>query len=303
MVVSRAGVERVRSNRALRWAEHRLDHHANGRLGSLALGCVRRYAESSRNSVSALVVNVFLSVVPALLAVYAVAGLSIKHENSLARHLIYHLHLHAPTAVLVARTFGSVASNAAAASVFSLLTFVVFGLPIGKVLQDFYARAWRIRVGSPTDQWRFALWFVILMVLLGLQMSEESLVSATGWELFLPVWFAVLVAFALWTPWFLLHRRVPLRRQLPGALAIAVSSAAMLAASQILLGGWVNDNGRWFGAFGVALALLMFGQVLGTIWLAGAVFSPVYLEWRAGWRRDGVSPFTVGERVFVQAEE
>jgi len=38
----------------------------------------------------------------------------------------------------------------------------------------------------------------------------------------------------------------------------------MLAASQILLGGWVNDNGRWFGAFGVALALLMFGQVLGT---------------------------------------
>jgi len=69
--------------------------------------------------------------------------------------------------VLVARTFGSVASNAAAASVFSLLTFVVFGLPIGKVLQDFYARAWRIRVGSPTDQWRFALWFVILMVLLG----------------------------------------------------------------------------------------------------------------------------------------
>jgi hypothetical protein len=77
----------------------------------------------------------------------------------------------------------------------------------------------------------------------------------------------------------------------------------MLAAFQLLLGGWLNDNGRWFGAFGVALALLMFGQVLGTIWLAGAVFSPVYLEWRAGWRREGVSPFIVREPASVQTEE
>lgn len=287
----------------MRWAEPRLERHANGRLGSFALGCLRRYAESSRNSVSALVINMFLSIVPALLAVYALTGRSAQSTSGVARHLIYHLHLHAPTSGLVARTFGSVASNAAAASVFGLLTFVIFGLPVGKVLQDFYARAWRIRVGTPTDQWRFALWFAVVTALLGLQMSEESFISVTGWELFLPLWFAVLVVFALWTPWFLLHRQIGLRRLLPGALVVAVTSATAVAASEFFVGGWVNDNGRWFGAFGVALALLMWGQVLGAIWLGGAVFSPVYREWRDGWRRDGASPFSARERVYGQNRE
>ena len=302
MTDRRAHIERVRGNRMVRWAERRLEPYANGRAGSFALGCVLRYAESSRNSVSALVVNMFLSVVPALLAVYAVAGLSIHSENALARHLIYHLHLHDPTVALVARTFGSAASNAAAASVFGLATFLVFGLPVGKILQDFYARSWRIRVGSPADQWRFALWFVVVTVLMGLQVSEESFVSVTGDILYWPVWFVAFLAFALWTPWFLLHGRIVLRQLFLGALIVAASSAAAVAISQFLLGAWVNDNGRWFGAFGVALALLMWAQVLGTIWLVGAVISPVYLAWREGWRRDGVSPFVVRESVSDQAE-
>ena len=44
--------------------------------------------------------------------------------------------------------------------------------------------------------------------------------------------------------------------------------------------------------FGVALALLTWGQVLGGIWLTCTIFAPVHAEWRAGWRRDGASPFT-----------
>jgi hypothetical protein len=47
----------------------------------------------------------------------------------------------------------------------------------------------------------------------------------------------------------------------------------------------------------VALALLMWGQVLGALWLACTVFSPVFAEWRAGWKRDGASPFTDPERA------
>jgi len=289
--------QRVQGNRATRWAERRLERYAAGKAGSLALGYVRRYAEASRNSVSALVINAFLSVVPALLALWAIAGLSIHSENSLARHLIYHLNLHGATAILVARAFGTVASNAAAATVFSLLTFVVFGLPVGKILQDFYARAWRIRVGSPADQWRFALWFVAVTVLLGLQLSEEAVISRTGVELFAPAWFVLFLLFAWWTPHFLLHGRIEPRRLFLGALVVAASSAVAVAISQLLLGAWINDNGRWFGPFGVALALLMWAQVLGTIWLAGAVFSPVYLEWRGGWRRDGDSPFVAPEGV------
>ena len=283
--------QHVTSNRAVRWAERRLEGYAEGKAGSFALGYVRRYGEASRNSVSALVINAFLSVVPALLALWAVTGLSLHSQNTLARHLIYHLGLQGPTAALVAKAFGTVASNAAAATIFGLLTFLIFGLPVGQILQSFYARAWRVHVGSPADQWRFAIWFIAVTLLMGLQLSEEAIISRIGIELFVPGWFALFLLFAWWTPHFLLHGRIEPRRLFLGALVVAASSAVAVALSQLLLGTWIDDNGRWFGAFGVALALLMWAQVLGAIWLAGAVVSPVYYDWSEGWRRTGASPF------------
>jgi uncharacterized BrkB/YihY/UPF0761 family membrane protein len=269
----------------VRWGERRLERYSDTRLGSLLLGCLRRYAESSQNSASALVLNTFLSVVPALLAVYALVDVSRSSGNGIARHLIDHLHLHGSTAALVSRTFGSASSNAAAASVVGLLTFFIFGLGIGKILQDVYARAWRVDVGVLTDQWRFAVFFVVSTALLGLQVSEESVLSPLGRELLIPLWLVVLVGFWLWTPWFLLHRRVGPRRLLPGAALVAISYTIAMTISEFLVGSWVNENGHFFGPFGVALALLAWGQVLGGIWLGCAVFSPVYAEWRAGWKR------------------
>ena len=133
--------------------------------------------------------------------------------------------------------------------------------------------------------------------LLGLQVSEESVVSSLGWELLIPVWLVVLVLFWLWTPWFLLHREIALRRLFPGAVLVAVSYTITMTISEFLVGDWINENGRFFGAFGVALALLAWGQVLGGIWLGCAVLSPVYAEWRAGWKRDGASPFTDRDRM------
>src|SRR5450631_2076193 len=188
--------------------------------------------------------------------------------------------------------FGTVASNAAAASLIGLLTFLIFGLPVGQVVQDGYARAWRVDAGSLSDQWRFAVWFVVSTGLMGLRVSEEALVSSLGLELLLPVWLGVLVGFWLWTPWFLLHGQIALRRLLPGAVLLAVAYTVAMAASEFLVGRWVNENGRLFGSFGVAVALLTWGQVLGGIWLSCTIFPPVYAEWRAGWKRSGSSPFT-----------
>lgn len=292
MAGTRVEAVKERGNRLVRWGEHRLEHHSNGRLGSLALGCLRRYAESSRNSGAALVLNVFLSVVPALLAVYALAGVSGGDDPSIAQHLIDHLNLHGTTAALVSRTFGSVSGNAGAASVIGLASFFVFGLGVGKILQDVYALAWHVEAGSALDQWRFGLWFVVATTLLGFQVSEETFVSSLGWELLVPIWLVVLAGFWLWTPWFLLHRKIGVRRLLPGAVIVAVAYTITTSISEFLVGDWINENGHFFGSFGVALALLTWGQVLAGIWLGCAVFSPVFAEWREGWKRDGVSPFT-----------
>jgi membrane protein len=276
--------------RGEQWVQRR----AGGRPGSLVLGWLLRYVESSENSAEALVLGTFLSVVPALLAIYALSDLSAGSGNGIAQHLIYRLHIHAPAARLVSSAFGSETSNAAAATVISLVGFVIFGLGLGKIVQRVYARAWRIEVRSLADRWRFALWFVVSTILLGLQVTEESLVSSLGWVLASPIGLVVLVAFWLWTPWLLLHRRVSLRLLLPGALVVAVVYMLALTVSEFVLGYWITDNGRFFGSFGVVLALVAWAQVVAAIWLVCAVFSPVYAEWREGWNRDGASPFPFG---------
>ena len=302
MAGSRFDIGGVRGNRLVRWGERRLEHHSSGPLGSLVLGWLRRYAESSEYSAAALVLGTFLSMVPALLAVYALADLSAGSGNGIAQHLIYRLHIHQPASALVVSAFGSEASNAAAASVVGLLGFLIFGLGLGKIVQDVYARAWRIRAGSPTDRWRYAIWFVVSTVLLGLQVTEESIVSSLGWVLTIPIGFAVLVAFWLWTPRFLLHRQIKLARLLPGALLVAATYMGASTVSEFLLGYWITDNGRLFGSFGIVLALLAWGQVLAGIWFTCGIFSPVYAEWRDGWKRDGASPFACYERAPGQAE-
>ena len=299
---SRFDIGGVRGNRLVRWGERRLERHSSGRLGSLALGWLQRYAESSEYSAAALVLGTFLSMVPALLAVYALADLSAGSGNGIAQHLSYRLHIHQPAVALVVSAFGSEASNAAAASVVGLLGFLIFGLGLGKIVQDVYARAWRIRVGSPADRWRFAVWFIVSTILLGLQVTEESVVSALGWVLVSPIGFAVLVVFWLWTPWFLLHRRIELSQLLPGALLATATYMGATIVSEFLLGYWVTDNGRLFGSFGIVLALLAWGQVLAGIWLTCGIFSPVYADWRDGWKRDGASPFSGYERASAQAE-
>jgi uncharacterized BrkB/YihY/UPF0761 family membrane protein len=282
---------RLRDSRLVLRGERWLERQAGGRLGSLVMGCVLRYAASSENSAEALVLGTFLSVVPALLAIYALSDLSAGSGNGIAQHLIYRLHIHEPAARLLSSAFGSEASNAAAATVIGLLGFLVFGLGLGKIVQAVYARAWGIEVRSLADRWRFALWFVVSTILLGLQVTEESLVSSLGWVLASPVGLAVLVAFWLWTPWLLLHRTISLRLLLPGALLVAVVYMLAVTVSEFVLGYWITDNGRFFGSFGVVLALVAWAQVVAGIWLACAVFSPVYAEWREGWKRDGISPF------------
>jgi uncharacterized BrkB/YihY/UPF0761 family membrane protein len=294
MTGGRMEAVRERGNRFVRWGEQRLSPYASGRVGSLALGWLRRYGESSENSASALTLEVFLSLVPALLAVYALADLSRVRDNVLARHLITHLHLNGETAALVKEEFGTVAHNAAAASVLGLAGFLVFGLAIGELLQEFYARVWRVSAGSLKDKWRFAAWFVVALTLMGLQVGEEDIVKSLDWVLLIPVWLVVLAAFWLWTPWFLLHRQVHLRQLLPGALLVSVTYTVAVTLSEFFIGDWINTDGHHFGAFGVAVTLLTWGQLMGGLALSCAAFSPVYVEWRNGWRRDGASPFPTG---------
>lgn len=263
-----------------RAAQHWLARRADTPIGRLALQWFRRYFEASRNSGSAATIYLFLSVGPLLLAAtglfHAVGG----NANVFARHLVDHQHLTGETARLVRETFGTASNNALAASVGAIIGFLVWGIGIGQIYQDVYARAWRVQVRTLSDQARFTIWFFVVSGLLGLFFIFAGTLKRSGLAVVIPAWLIVSTAFWLWTPRYLLRGTIGLRPLLPGALLTSIVIGGATAVSPFFLGPTLNSDGKHFGSFGVVLALIAWGFVLATISLVCAVFSPVWTEWR-----------------------
>jgi membrane protein len=195
--------------------------------------------------------------------------------------MITHLKLTGSSASLVSDTFGSASSNVLAATLAAVLSFLIWGLGIGQIFQNVYARAWRITVvGSAVDQGLFAIWFVALTGAVGAAAVAAEQLKTAGWLVLVPVWLVASTAFWLWTPRFLLHRKVGLRPLLPGALLASVFIGGAVATSPLWVAPWVNSYGKYFGSFGVVVALVAYVFILATLSMVCAVFSPVWADWR-----------------------
>jgi membrane protein len=251
-------------------------------LGRFSLLWFRRYFEASRNSGAAAAAYVTLSALPAALVVIAFFNLARGDDNAFAQRLITHMNLDGSTASLVHDLFGTTANNVLAASVTAVIGFLVWGLSIGQLYQDVYARAWRIHVGSAADQVLFTIWFFVLSGLIALATVAGSELSTAGWLAVLPVWIAGSMAFWLWTPRFLLHRKISVRSLLPGALLATFVVGGTIATSPLWIGPTMNQNAKAFGSFGVVVALFAYILIGVTLSMVCAVFAPVWAEWRRG---------------------
>jgi uncharacterized BrkB/YihY/UPF0761 family membrane protein len=105
----------------------------------LALDWFRRYFESSKNSGCAITVYSSLSVLPAALVIASFAH-SDADTNAYAQRLITHLKLTGASAALVESTFGSASSNRLAATITVAVSALFWGIGIGQLYQDVYAR-------------------------------------------------------------------------------------------------------------------------------------------------------------------
>jgi membrane protein len=253
---------------------------ADTAIGRLALLWFRRYFEASQNSGSAATVYTFLSVAPLLLAVTGLAHVAGADTNPFAARLIDHNRLTGDTASLVRETFGKASDNALAASLTAVVGFLIWGIGIGQIYQDVYARAWRLQVRTLSDQLRFTVWFFVFNGLLGLFLVFAGELKGAGWAAAALVWLVVSTLFWVWTPRYLLRGRIDVRPLLPGAVVASVVIGGAIAFSPLFLGPTLNVDGRHFGSFGVVVALLGWGFVLITISMVCAVFSPVWAEWR-----------------------
>jgi uncharacterized BrkB/YihY/UPF0761 family membrane protein len=131
----------------------------------------RGYFAASRNSGCAATVYSSLSVLPTVLVAIAYFHPSRSDANVFAERLVTHLKLDGATASLVQDTFGSASANALAASIAVVIGFLLWGIGIGQIYQEVYARAWHIKVGSLADQGLFALFFFVLTGAIALAVS------------------------------------------------------------------------------------------------------------------------------------
>jgi uncharacterized BrkB/YihY/UPF0761 family membrane protein len=262
-----------------------LARRADSSLGRLGIAWFRRYFDSSHNSGSAATIYGTLSVFPTAMMMIAFFDWWGGDTQAFAARLIDHLRLDGTTADLVRETFGTASSNALAATIAAVAGFLIWGLGIGQIFQRFYARAWRIEVGSAADQGLFALWFFAVAGLLGVVVVSAAELRSAGLLVVLPVWCVGSTLFWLWTPRLLLHRRIGLRALLPGALLATGVIGGTVATSPLWIAGTLNANGRAFGSFGIVLGMLTYAFILVTIALVCAVFSPVWADWRETERR------------------
>jgi membrane protein len=231
---------------------------------------------------------------PAAVVAVALFSSSGSDNNPFAAHLISHLKLTGSTAGLVQDTFGSASANKLAATLTVLISALVWGLGIGQIYRDVYARAWGIKVGSATDQVLFAIFFFVFTGAVALVIVSGGELRDTGWLVLLPVWLLGSTVFWLWVPRFLLHRRIGLRALLPGALLATLVLGGASATSPFFLPATVNANGKAFGSFGVVLTIIGWFFILITLSLVCAVFSPVWASWRQSERQRHDAAATAG---------
>jgi membrane protein len=275
------------------WLHRRTDTS----FGRLVLIWFRRYFEASRNSGAAASAYITVSVLPTALVIIAIFNLAKGDENAFAERLIAHMNLDGSTASLVRDLFGTTSNNLLAASVTIVISFLVWGLSVGQQYRDLYARAWRIEVSSGVDQVLFAIWFFAFSGAIALIAVSASALRAEGWFVLLPAWVAGSLIFWLWTPRFLLHRKISLRSLLPGALLATFVVAGTIATSPLWIAPTLNQDANAFGSFGVVLGLVAYILIVVTITMVCAVFAPVWAEWRQGEaerRRLGAEPTEIG---------
>jgi uncharacterized BrkB/YihY/UPF0761 family membrane protein len=249
-------------------------------VGRLSFLWFKRYMEASKNSGASTSAYFTLSVIPTALVAIAFFGESGGDVNALAERLITHLHLTGSTADIVRQTFGTTANNAVAATVAVVISFLFWGIGIGQLYRDLYMRAWRVESAQASDQVLFAIWYFVTCGLIGLVLVVTTETAASSRALFIPVWFVSSILYWLWTPLFLLRRRVPTRRLLPGALLGSFVLGGTIGTAPLWIGPTLNQNAKAFGSFGVVLALLAFVLIWITISMACAVFAPVWEEFR-----------------------
>jgi membrane protein len=222
-----------------------------------------------------------VAIVPAVLVIEEYLD---SHPGALADRLVRHYGLNRSTAGLLRDVLVDDRTHKLGSALFAVAGALFFGLNFGRVLQLVHARAWQILL--PRRQTDQALYAAVLLGLYGLILlllvQLTQLRGSPAWvgNTLALGWVGLLVAFFVWAPWLLTHKRLTQRELLPGAVLTAVGLVALMLLSSFVMELWVNLYARDYGGFGVVLAIYFWILFSSGVIVWAASVSPALAERR-----------------------
>lgn len=229
--------------------------------------------------------NLFVSVIPLLIVVYAFAEAFSPHR-SFGALVVRDLHLTGNSAVIVRDTFTTASSGKSAALSISLISLLITGLDVSATAQVAYARAFSLAPLRGTQKYmRGATWLIVLLaftiaalVLRALAASRPLWVTGAAAAVLLLLQFG----YFLITPRLLLNLPFKRRDLVPGAAVCTFAAAIVHTVVVFFLRNWVAQYGHAYGGFGVSLALIAAIGIIASFWVWIAAVMGVYWERKVG---------------------
>jgi len=253
------------------------------------VGWVRRYQAADGQLFAVLLAAyVFLTLIPLLLLESTYVY---DDPHALAERLTHRLRLEGATADLLRTVLVGAGGHKLSAVLIAAVNLFFFGLGLSRVLQIAHARSWGIdlRKSVVVDQARYlAVLGAVALLSLLFVLQSHALQGHPSWIAWLldVVWLGVLLAFFVWAPWLLLHRRVPWRDVLPGAVFTLLGLIALRLVSVLLLAHWLEWYSTTYGSLGIVMAIFFWLVLFGTVLVLAAALSPA-LAHRRDLRRAG----------------
>ena len=261
------------ANRGKFWVDTRDPASVHG----AAIGWFKRYRAADGQLYAVLLTAyLFLTLVPLLIIETSYAY---KNPEALATRLGHRLHLSGNTSNLLQSVLAGTSGHKLSAAVIAIINLFFFGVGFGRVLQLAHARSWGLdlRKNALIDQGTYygilAAMVVMSAVFVVQTRALRNSPSWIGWVLDIG-WLALLVGFFTWAPWLLLHRQVPWRNVLPGAVFTVVGFIVLRLVSALVLKNWLNWYSKTYGALGIVLAIFFWLVIYATVLVLAAALSP-----------------------------